>query len=149
MSDSISLPSWAADEWEHCTKTCGNSGYQLRTVRCIQPLPDGTNRSVQAKLCSGDRPESRRSCNRAPCPAPWKAGPWSQVSSGGWGQLQPVPKAVAGAWEFLPCVTACPDLCPLCPSVLRDLRGGDGEPAGAVPRWGPLRRGAAGVREAL
>uniref|UniRef100_A0A8C3UJ12 ADAM metallopeptidase with thrombospondin type 1 motif 3 n=1 Tax=Catharus ustulatus TaxID=91951 RepID=A0A8C3UJ12_CATUS len=73
-------PLWAADEWEHCTKTCGNSGYQLRTVRCIQPLPDGTNRSVQAKLCSGDRPESRRSCNRAPCPAPWKAGPWSQCS---------------------------------------------------------------------
>ncbi|XP_017693450.1 PREDICTED: A disintegrin and metalloproteinase with thrombospondin motifs 3 isoform X1 [Lepidothrix coronata] len=73
-------PLWAADEWEHCTKTCGNSGYQLRTVRCIQPLPDGTNRSVHAKFCSGDRPESRRSCNRAPCPAPWKAGPWSQCS---------------------------------------------------------------------
>ncbi|KAM4780185.1 A disintegrin and metalloproteinase with thrombospondin motifs 3 isoform 1-T1 [Cyanocitta cristata] len=73
-------PLWAADEWEHCTKTCGNSGYQLRTVRCIQPLPDGTNRSVHAKFCSGDRPESRRSCNRVPCPAPWKAGSWSQCS---------------------------------------------------------------------
>lgn len=70
---------WAADEWEYCTKTCGNSGYQIRTVRCIQPLHDGANRSVHFKYCSGDRPESRRPCNRVPCPAQWKAGPWSEV----------------------------------------------------------------------
>ncbi|OXB59237.1 hypothetical protein ASZ78_003379 [Callipepla squamata] len=73
-------PLWAADEWEYCTKTCGNSGYQIRTVRCIQPLHDGTNRSVHFKYCSGDRPESRRPCNRVPCPAQWKAGPWSECS---------------------------------------------------------------------
>ncbi|XP_071411396.1 A disintegrin and metalloproteinase with thrombospondin motifs 3-like [Pithys albifrons albifrons] len=73
-------PLWAAEAWEHCTQTCGHSGYQLRTVRCLQPLPDGTNRSVHAKLCRGQRPESRRACNRAPCPAPWRAGPWSQCS---------------------------------------------------------------------
>ncbi|XP_054679726.1 A disintegrin and metalloproteinase with thrombospondin motifs 3 isoform X2 [Grus americana] len=73
-------PLWAADEWEYCTKTCGNSGYQLRTVRCIQPLHDGANRSVHFKYCSGDRPESRRPCNRVPCPAQWKAGPWSECS---------------------------------------------------------------------
>ncbi|XP_074398199.1 A disintegrin and metalloproteinase with thrombospondin motifs 3 [Zonotrichia albicollis] len=73
-------PLWAADEWEHCTKTCGSSGYQLRTVRCLQPLAGGTNRSLPAKFCSGARPESRRPCNRAACPAPWKAGPWSQCS---------------------------------------------------------------------
>ncbi|XP_032863647.2 A disintegrin and metalloproteinase with thrombospondin motifs 3 isoform X2 [Tyto alba] len=73
-------PLWAADEWEYCTKTCGNSGYQIRTVRCIQPLPDGTNRSVHFKYCSGDRPESRRPCNRRPCPAHWKASPWSECS---------------------------------------------------------------------
>ncbi|XP_062483767.1 A disintegrin and metalloproteinase with thrombospondin motifs 3 isoform X4 [Pezoporus occidentalis] len=73
-------PLWAADEWEHCTKSCGNSGYQLRTVRCIQPLHDGVNRSVHSKYCSGDRPESRRPCNRVPCPAQWKAGPWSECS---------------------------------------------------------------------
>ncbi|XP_061319286.1 A disintegrin and metalloproteinase with thrombospondin motifs 3 isoform X3 [Pezoporus flaviventris] len=73
-------PLWAADEWEHCTKSCGNSGYQLRTVRCIQPLHDGVNRSIHSKYCSGDRPESRRPCNRVPCPAQWKAGPWSECS---------------------------------------------------------------------
>lgn len=70
---------WAAEGWEHCTKTCGGSGYQIRTVRCIQPLHDGANRSVHFKYCSGDRPESRRPCNRVPCPAWWKAGPWSEV----------------------------------------------------------------------
>ena len=71
--------SWAAEEWEHCTKTCGTSGYQLRTVRCLQPLHDGTNRSVHSKYCAGDRPESRRPCNRVPCPAQWKTGPWNEV----------------------------------------------------------------------
>ncbi|XP_065541313.1 A disintegrin and metalloproteinase with thrombospondin motifs 3 isoform X1 [Lathamus discolor] len=73
-------PLWAADEWEHCTKSCGNSGYQLRMVRCIQTLHDGMNRSVHSKYCSGVRPESRRPCNRVPCPAQWKAGPWSECS---------------------------------------------------------------------
>ncbi|KAJ1205956.1 hypothetical protein NDU88_001375 [Pleurodeles waltl] len=73
-------PLWIADEWEHCTKTCGSSGYQIRTVRCIQPLHDGTNRSVHSKYCSGERPESRRPCNRSPCPAFWKTGTWSECS---------------------------------------------------------------------
>nr|XP_014430246.1 A disintegrin and metalloproteinase with thrombospondin motifs 3-like isoform X2 [Pelodiscus sinensis] len=83
MCDGIFIfnpPSWIADEWEYCTKTCGSSGYQIRTVRCIQPLHDGTNRSTHIKYCSGDRPESRRPCNRTPCPAPWKAGPWAECS---------------------------------------------------------------------
>ncbi|ELW70463.1 A disintegrin and metalloproteinase with thrombospondin motifs 3 [Tupaia chinensis] len=73
-------PLWVAEEWEHCTKTCGSSGYQLRTVRCLQPLQDGTNRSVHSKYCMGDRPESRRPCNRGPCPAQWKTGPWNECS---------------------------------------------------------------------
>ncbi|XP_053112779.1 A disintegrin and metalloproteinase with thrombospondin motifs 3 isoform X2 [Hemicordylus capensis] len=73
-------PFWVTEEWEHCTKTCGVSGYQIRTVRCIQPLHDGANRSVHFKYCSGDRPESRRHCNRTPCPAQWKTWPWSPCS---------------------------------------------------------------------
>ncbi|XP_066430165.1 A disintegrin and metalloproteinase with thrombospondin motifs 3 isoform X2 [Eleutherodactylus coqui] len=73
-------PVWVADEWEHCTKSCGSSGYQIRVVRCIQPLHDGTNRSVHSKYCTGERPESRRSCNRTPCPAQWKTGAWSECS---------------------------------------------------------------------
>uniref|UniRef100_A0A4W3I345 ADAM metallopeptidase with thrombospondin type 1 motif, 3 n=1 Tax=Callorhinchus milii TaxID=7868 RepID=A0A4W3I345_CALMI len=74
------LPHWIAEEWEHCTKSCGNSGYQIRTVRCVQLLHDGTNRSVNSKYCSGDRPENRLSCNRKPCPSKWRTGPWSECS---------------------------------------------------------------------
>ncbi|MEE6460430.1 hypothetical protein FKM82_000966 [Ascaphus truei] len=73
-------PVWIADEWEHCTKSCGGSGFQIRAVRCIQPLHDGTNRSVHSKYCNGDRSESRRPCNRTPCPAQWKTGAWSECS---------------------------------------------------------------------
>ncbi|XP_023562555.1 A disintegrin and metalloproteinase with thrombospondin motifs 3 isoform X2 [Octodon degus] len=73
-------PLWVAEDWEHCTKTCGSSGFQLRTIRCLQPLHDSTNRSVNSKYCVGERPESRRPCNRVPCPAQWKTGPWNECS---------------------------------------------------------------------
>ncbi|XP_072880765.1 A disintegrin and metalloproteinase with thrombospondin motifs 3-like isoform X3 [Hemitrygon akajei] len=74
------LPMWRAEEWEHCTKSCGSSGYQIRTVRCMQLMVDGRNRSVHSKYCVGERPETRRACNRKPCPAQWKTGPWSECS---------------------------------------------------------------------
>nr|XP_056711754.1 A disintegrin and metalloproteinase with thrombospondin motifs 3 [Euleptes europaea] len=73
-------PFWVSEDWEHCTKTCGTSGYQIRTVRCIQLLHDGANRSIHFKYCTGDRPESRRPCNRSPCPGQWKTWPWSPCS---------------------------------------------------------------------
>ncbi|XP_055080258.1 A disintegrin and metalloproteinase with thrombospondin motifs 3 isoform X1 [Periophthalmus magnuspinnatus] len=75
-----SQPQWTYDEWEHCTKTCGSLGFQIRTVRCIQYLHDGTNRSIHTKYCSGEKPESRRACNRNPCPSQWRTGPWSECS---------------------------------------------------------------------
>ncbi|XP_055367601.1 A disintegrin and metalloproteinase with thrombospondin motifs 3 isoform X2 [Betta splendens] len=73
-------PQWIAEEWEHCTKTCGTLGFQIRTVRCVQFLHDATNRSVHSKYCSGEKPESRRPCNRIPCPAQWRTGAWSECS---------------------------------------------------------------------
>ncbi|XP_076587854.1 A disintegrin and metalloproteinase with thrombospondin motifs 3 [Chaetodon auriga] len=73
-------PQWISEEWEHCTKTCGSLGFQIRTVRCVQFLHDGTNRSVHSKYCSGEKPESRRPCNRVPCPALWRTGAWSECS---------------------------------------------------------------------
>ncbi|XP_036382864.1 A disintegrin and metalloproteinase with thrombospondin motifs 3 [Megalops cyprinoides] len=73
-------PQWIAEDWEHCTKTCGSLGYQIRTVRCVQFLHEGTNRSVHSKYCSGEKPESRRPCNRVPCPAQWRTGAWSECS---------------------------------------------------------------------
>ncbi|KAI3372542.1 hypothetical protein L3Q82_023020, partial [Scortum barcoo] len=75
-----SSPRWNSEEWEHCTKTCGSLGFQIRTVRCVQFLHDGTNRSVHSKYCSGEKPESRRPCNRVPCPAQWRTGAWSECS---------------------------------------------------------------------
>ncbi|XP_067294370.1 A disintegrin and metalloproteinase with thrombospondin motifs 3 isoform X2 [Pseudorasbora parva] len=73
-------PQWITEEWEHCTKTCGNLGYQIRTVRCVQFLHEGTNRSIHSKYCSGEKPEIRRTCNRMPCPAQWRTGAWSECS---------------------------------------------------------------------
>ncbi|XP_067262637.1 A disintegrin and metalloproteinase with thrombospondin motifs 3 [Chanodichthys erythropterus] len=73
-------PQWITEEWEHCTKTCGSLGYQIRTVRCVQFLHEGTNRSIHSKYCSGENPEIRRPCNRIPCPAQWRTGAWSECS---------------------------------------------------------------------
>ncbi|XP_035265429.1 A disintegrin and metalloproteinase with thrombospondin motifs 2-like isoform X3 [Anguilla anguilla] len=75
-----SLPIWVTGDWETCSKSCGKTGYQMRSVRCIQPLHDGTNRSIHSKYCNDDRPEARRPCNRQLCPAQWRVGPWSQCS---------------------------------------------------------------------
>ncbi|XP_040898791.1 A disintegrin and metalloproteinase with thrombospondin motifs 3 [Toxotes jaculatrix] len=73
-------PQWVSEEWEYCTKTCSSLGFQIRTVRCVQLLHDGTNRSVHSKYCSGEKPETRRPCNRVPCPAQWRTGAWSECS---------------------------------------------------------------------
>ncbi|KAJ6667886.1 hypothetical protein lerEdw1_016207, partial [Lerista edwardsae] len=75
-----SQPIWVTGDWEPCSKSCGKTGYQVRSVRCIQPLHDNTNRSVHTKYCSSDRPEGRRACNQELCPAQWRIGPWSQCS---------------------------------------------------------------------
>ncbi|XP_034258942.1 A disintegrin and metalloproteinase with thrombospondin motifs 2 isoform X3 [Pantherophis guttatus] len=75
-----SQPIWVIGDWEPCSKSCGKTGYQVRSVRCIQTLHDNTNRSVHTKYCSSDRPEGKRVCNRELCPAQWWIGPWSQCS---------------------------------------------------------------------
>ncbi|KAG5844207.1 hypothetical protein ANANG_G00159780 [Anguilla anguilla] len=75
-----SLAIWEVGDWEPCSKSCGKAGFQVRPVSCIQALYDGTNRSMHSKYCSDGRPESRRACNRQPCPAQWRVGPWSQCS---------------------------------------------------------------------
>ncbi|XP_051834688.1 A disintegrin and metalloproteinase with thrombospondin motifs 2 isoform X1 [Antechinus flavipes] len=75
-----SQPVWVTGEWEPCSKSCGKTGYQIRSVRCVQPLHDNTNRSVHTKHCNEARPEGRRACNRDLCPGQWRVGPWSQCS---------------------------------------------------------------------
>uniref|UniRef100_A0A9J7XAQ3 ADAM metallopeptidase with thrombospondin type 1 motif, 3 n=1 Tax=Cyprinus carpio carpio TaxID=630221 RepID=A0A9J7XAQ3_CYPCA len=73
-------PQWITEEWEHCTKTCGSLGHQIRTVRCVQFLHEGTNRSIHSMYCSGEKPEIRRPCNRVPCPAQWRTGAWHSIN---------------------------------------------------------------------
>uniref|UniRef100_A0A8C7KGB1 ADAM metallopeptidase with thrombospondin type 1 motif 2 n=1 Tax=Oncorhynchus kisutch TaxID=8019 RepID=A0A8C7KGB1_ONCKI len=81
-----SQPIWEDGPWEPCSKTCGKTGYQMRSVRCVQPLDNGNKRSIHSKYCNDDRPEARRPCNRELCPAQWRVGSWTQVGmDGGWG----------------------------------------------------------------
>ncbi|XP_030638921.1 A disintegrin and metalloproteinase with thrombospondin motifs 2 [Chanos chanos] len=75
-----SQPIWVTGDWEECSKTCGNTGYQTRSVRCLQAHVDGTHKPINSKYCNDDRPEGRRPCNRITCPPQWRAGPWSQCS---------------------------------------------------------------------
>ncbi|XP_070692630.1 A disintegrin and metalloproteinase with thrombospondin motifs 2-like [Pempheris klunzingeri] len=73
-------PIWVTGEWQNCSKTCGKTGMQIRAVSCVQPSDDNTTRSIHNKHCNDDRPETRRPCNRHPCPTQWRVGPWSQCS---------------------------------------------------------------------
>uniref|UniRef100_A0A8D0UY75 ADAM metallopeptidase with thrombospondin type 1 motif 2 n=1 Tax=Sus scrofa TaxID=9823 RepID=A0A8D0UY75_PIG len=75
-----SQPVWVTGEWEPCSQSCGRTGMQTRSVRCMQPLHNNTTRSVHTKHCNDARPEGRRACNRELCPGRWRAGPWSQCS---------------------------------------------------------------------
>ncbi|XP_075615070.1 A disintegrin and metalloproteinase with thrombospondin motifs 14 isoform X5 [Balearica regulorum gibbericeps] len=76
-----SQPAWVAEEWGACSKSCGKLGVQARAVQCVQRLQDGTNRTLHAKYCPGQRPETRRPCSRLPCPAQWRTGAWSECSA--------------------------------------------------------------------
>ncbi|XP_044061386.1 A disintegrin and metalloproteinase with thrombospondin motifs 2-like isoform X1 [Siniperca chuatsi] len=73
-------PIWVTGEWQNCSKQCGKTGMQIRSVSCVQPSDDNTTRSIHNKHCNDDRPEARRPCNRHPCPTQWRVGPWSQCS---------------------------------------------------------------------
>ncbi|XP_072562614.1 A disintegrin and metalloproteinase with thrombospondin motifs 2-like isoform X2 [Paramormyrops kingsleyae] len=73
-------PVWLTGDWEPCSSSCGKTGFQLRSVRCVQPLADGTSHSIHSKYCEQERPEARRACNRYLCPAQWTVGSWSKCS---------------------------------------------------------------------
>lgn len=79
FSVAVMFSSWVTGDWQNCSKTCGKTGMQVRSVSCVQPSNDNTTRSIHNKHCNDDRPESRRPCNRRPCPAQWRVGPWSKV----------------------------------------------------------------------
>uniref|UniRef100_A0A674B3R3 ADAM metallopeptidase with thrombospondin type 1 motif, 2a n=1 Tax=Salmo trutta TaxID=8032 RepID=A0A674B3R3_SALTR len=75
-----SEPVWITGDWEECSSSCGKTGYQTRSVLCLQPIAGGGQRTIHSKYCNDDRPEGRRPCNRQLCFAKWGVGPWSQCS---------------------------------------------------------------------
>uniref|UniRef100_A0AAV2LGY8 PLAC domain-containing protein n=1 Tax=Knipowitschia caucasica TaxID=637954 RepID=A0AAV2LGY8_KNICA len=79
-SQECSPPTWVAESWGPCSKSCGKLGYQTRVVQCMQPLLNNTQRPVHSKHCPPERPDPRRACNQSLCPAQWRTGAWSQCS---------------------------------------------------------------------
>ncbi|AWO99730.1 putative disintegrin and metalloproteinase with thrombospondin motifs 2-like [Scophthalmus maximus] len=80
-TDTCSSPRWVTGNWEDCSASCGQSGWQRRWVSCQQESSRGQQqRSVHSKLCLEDRPDGKQTCNRVPCPAVWRAGPWTPCS---------------------------------------------------------------------
>lgn len=87
-ADACSSPRWVTGDWEDCSASCGQTGWQRRWVSCQQASSRGQQqqqqlqlqlRSVHSKLCGDERPDTKRTCNRVPCPATWRAGPWTPV----------------------------------------------------------------------
>ncbi|XP_055454814.1 A disintegrin and metalloproteinase with thrombospondin motifs 14 [Psammomys obesus] len=74
-------PTWVAEEWGACSRSCGKLGLQTRGVQCLLPLSNGTQKAMPAKACLGNRPEAKKPCLRVPCPAQWRIGAWSQCSA--------------------------------------------------------------------
>lgn len=71
---------WVTGEWEDCSASCGQTGWQRRWVSCQQaPSPEQQQRSVPSSLCGDNRPAGKRACNRLTCPSAWRAGPWTPV----------------------------------------------------------------------
>lgn len=73
---------WVTGDWEDCSASCGQRGWQRRWVSCQQAPSTGTGgqqRSVPSSLCGGDRPAGKQACNRLTCPSSWRAGPWTPV----------------------------------------------------------------------
>ncbi|KAG7237500.1 hypothetical protein INR49_032249 [Caranx melampygus] len=80
-TDACSSLRWMTGDWEDCSASCGQTGWQRRWVGCQQESSRGQQRhSVHSKLCQGNRPAGKQTCNRFPCPAVWRAGPWTLCS---------------------------------------------------------------------
>ncbi|XP_046880322.1 A disintegrin and metalloproteinase with thrombospondin motifs 2-like [Hypomesus transpacificus] len=73
-------PEWVVGSWEACSKVCGDTGTQKRSVTCVQTFRNEAPREIHMKYCNDLRPVSRQACNRQPCPGQWREGPWSQCT---------------------------------------------------------------------
>ncbi|XP_045145747.1 A disintegrin and metalloproteinase with thrombospondin motifs 9 isoform X1 [Echinops telfairi] len=67
---------WRAEEWQECTKTCGN-GSRYRKVVCV----DEDKGEVHDMYCDvAQRPADRETCSLQPCEYAWITGEWSECS---------------------------------------------------------------------
>ncbi|KFU90053.1 A disintegrin and metalloproteinase with thrombospondin motifs 14, partial [Chaetura pelagica] len=133
-----SQPSWVAEEWGACSRSCGKLGVQARGVQCLQHLKDGTNRTLHPKNCPGPRPDTRRPrvsvCVSAQCSASCGEGVQQRQvvckGSEGGGRCQgQKPEAVRGCH-----VVICPEKL----SGITTTTADQGTPQGQrVPQDGP------------
>ncbi|CAG9559815.1 unnamed protein product [Danaus chrysippus] len=78
---------WAPAEWEECSSTCGQDGYQERQLFCIPANISVTTKhelikhSVSPALCPASKPAKTQPCNRIPCPVYWQEMPWTPCST--------------------------------------------------------------------
>ncbi|XP_036992016.2 A disintegrin and metalloproteinase with thrombospondin motifs 9 isoform X1 [Artibeus jamaicensis] len=71
------LYAWRAEEWQECTKTCGE-GSRYRRVMCVD---EEKGSEVHGMHCdSSKRPADRESCSLQPCEYVWITGEWSECS---------------------------------------------------------------------
>ncbi|XP_040907946.1 A disintegrin and metalloproteinase with thrombospondin motifs 2-like [Toxotes jaculatrix] len=80
-TNTCTAPRWVTGDWEDCSASCGQTGWQRRWVSCQQVSSRvQQQRPVNSRLCKDARPDGKRICNRFPCPAAWRAGPWTPCS---------------------------------------------------------------------
>ncbi|XP_076370861.1 A disintegrin and metalloproteinase with thrombospondin motifs 18-like isoform X2 [Tachypleus tridentatus] len=77
---------WEVGHWTRCTKGCG-TGYQHRSVRCVQDKKTKGTRVVARRRCHGlTFPIRKQKCNEHKCPLSWVTGPWTKCQGGcNWG----------------------------------------------------------------
>ncbi|XP_035886888.1 A disintegrin and metalloproteinase with thrombospondin motifs 9 isoform X5 [Phyllostomus discolor] len=71
------LYAWRAEEWQECTKTCGE-GSRYRRVMCMD---EEKGSEVHGMHCdSSKQPADQESCSLQPCEYVWITGEWSECS---------------------------------------------------------------------
>ncbi|XP_044531659.1 A disintegrin and metalloproteinase with thrombospondin motifs 9 [Gracilinanus agilis] len=76
LSPACPLYTWRTEEWQSCTKTCGE-GSRYRKVVCV----DENKVENHSLHCDpSKRPADRESCSLQPCEYIWITGEWSEVS---------------------------------------------------------------------
>ncbi|KAM7063005.1 A disintegrin and metalloproteinase with thrombospondin motifs 9 isoform 2-T2 [Molossus nigricans] len=71
------LYAWRAEDWQECSKTCGE-GSRYRRVVCVG---EDTGGEVHGAHCDrSQRPADRESCTLQPCEYVWITGEWSECS---------------------------------------------------------------------